>query len=97
MNYFTQPYISTMTEKQAAFYVSFYWGGLMVGRFIGSAILQKMRAGTLLGLVAIVACLLVTLSMLTFGGVAMWTIISVGLFNAVMFPRSKSGLQPGSS
>ena len=86
VNYFTQPYISTMTEKQAAFYVSFYWGGLMVGRFIGSAILQKMRAGTLLGLVAIVACLLVTLSMLTFGGVAMWTIISVGLFNAVMFP-----------
>ncbi len=86
VNYFTQPYISTMTEKQAAFYVSFYWGCAMVGRFIGSAILQKVRAGTLLGLVAIVACLLVITSMLTFGAVAMWTIILVGLFNSVMFP-----------
>jgi FHS family L-fucose permease-like MFS transporter len=86
VNYFTQPYISTMTEKEAAFYVSFYWGGLMVGRFIGSAVLRKVPAGNLLGLVAIVACLLVTMSMLTFGGVAMWTIILVGLFNAVMFP-----------
>lgn len=98
VNYFTQPYISAMTEKQAAFYVSFYWGGAMVGRFIGSVILQKMRAGTLLGMVAIVACLLVTTSMLTFGGVAMWTIILVGLFNSVMFPSiftlGISGLGP---
>lgn len=86
VNYFTQPYISSMSEKQAAFYVSFYWGGAMVGRFIGSAILQKMKAGTLLGLVAIVACLLVTTSMLTFGTVAMWTMLLVGLFNSVMFP-----------
>lgn len=86
VNYFTQPYISTMTEKEAAFYVSFYWGGLMVGRFIGSAVLRKVPAGTLLGLVAIVAALLVATSMLTNGGLAMWTIILVGLFNAVMFP-----------
>jgi FHS family L-fucose permease-like MFS transporter len=86
VNYFTQPYISSMTQKEAAFYVSFYWGGAMVGRFIGSAVLQKMRAGMLLGLVAIVACLLVTTSMLSFGALAMWTIILVGLFNSVMFP-----------
>jgi FHS family L-fucose permease-like MFS transporter len=86
VNYFTQPYISTMSEKQAAFYVSFYWGGLMVGRFIGSAVLRKVPAGRLLGLVAIIACLLVTMSMLSFGGLAMWSIILVGLFNAVMFP-----------
>ena len=58
----------------------------MVGRFIGSAVLQKLKAGSVLGGVAIVACLLVTTSMLTFGSLAMWSIILVGLFNSVMFP-----------
>jgi MFS transporter, FHS family, L-fucose permease len=86
VNYFSQPYIGAMTEKQAAFYVSFYWGAAMVGRFIGSAVLQKLRTGGVLGTVALVACLLVITSMLTFGHVAMWTMILVGLFNSVMFP-----------
>lgn len=86
VNYFTQPYIGAMTEKQAAVYVSFYWGAAMVGRFIGSAVLQKLRAGSVLGGVALAACLLVAISMLTFGSVAMWSIILVGLFNSVMFP-----------
>lgn len=86
VNYFSQPYIGAMTEQQAASYVSFYWGGAMVGRFIGSAILQKLPTGRVLGAVALVACSLVILSMLTFGHVAMWTMILVGLFNSVMFP-----------
>ncbi len=86
VNYFTQRDIGALSEKQAAVYVSFYWGAAMVGRFIGSAVLQKLRAGNVLGIVAIVACLLVSLSMLTFGSVAMWSILLVGLFNSVMFP-----------
>jgi MFS transporter, FHS family, L-fucose permease len=86
VNYFSQPYIGGMSEKQATVYVSFYWGCAMIGRFIGSAILQKLRAGVVLGAVALIACLLVTTSMLTFGAVAMWSIIFVGLFNSVMFP-----------
>ncbi len=86
VNYFTQSYIGAMSEKQAAVYVSFYWGAAMIGRFIGSAVLQKLRAGTVLGAVAIVACVLVTTSMLTFGSLALWSIILVGLFNSVMFP-----------
>lgn len=86
VNYFSQPYIGAMTEKEAAFYVSFYWGGAMVGRFIGSAVLQKLPTGSVLGAVALAACALVVLSMLTFGSVAMWTMILVGLFNSVMFP-----------
>jgi MFS transporter, FHS family, L-fucose permease len=85
-NYFNQPEIGNLTLKAAANYVAFYWGGAMVGRFIGSAILQKVRTGMLLGIVAVVACLLVITSMLTFGHVAMWTILAVGLFNSVMFP-----------
>jgi len=58
----------------------------MVGRFIGSAILQKVRTGVVLGIAAIAACILVSISMLTFGHVAMWSIILVGFFNSVMFP-----------
>lgn len=86
VNYFSQPYIGGMSEKVAAGYVSFYWGCAMIGRFIGSAVLQKLRTGVVLGFVAIVACVLVATSMLTFGHLAMWSIILVGLFNSVMFP-----------
>lgn len=86
VNYFSQPYIGAMAEKTAAYYVMFYWGGAMIGRFIGSAALQKIQPGKLLGIVAIVACLLVIASMLTFGHIAMWTILLIGLFNSIMFP-----------
>jgi FHS family L-fucose permease-like MFS transporter len=58
----------------------------MVGRFIGSAILQKLRTATLLGINAAAACVLVVTSMATFGQAAVWTIILVGLFNSIMFP-----------
>jgi len=86
VNYFSQPEIGNITEKVAAGFVSYYWLCAMVGRFVGSAILQKVRTGTLLGIVALAAAALVTTSMLTLGSVAMWSIILVGLFNAVMFP-----------
>lgn len=86
VNYLSQPNIGNIAERIAARYVSFYWGGAMVGRFIGSALLQKIRTGKLLGIVALVACVLVITTMLTFGHVAMWTIISIGLFNSIMFP-----------
>jgi MFS transporter, FHS family, L-fucose permease len=59
----------------------------MVGRFVGSAILRKVRAGTLLGIAATGACLLVVTSTLTLGQVAMWSIILVGFFNSIMFPN----------
>jgi len=86
INYLTQHSIGDISELTASRYVSYYWGGAMVGRFIGSAILQKVRTGTVLGTAAIVACLLVTTSMLSFGHLAVWSIILVGLFNSVMFP-----------
>jgi len=71
---------------EAAKYISLYWGGAMVGRFIGSALLQKIRAGKLLALAAIMAGLLVIVSVMTNGPVAMWSILSIGLFNSIMFP-----------
>ena len=87
VNYFGQPEIGALDARMAAKLVAFYWGGAMVGRFIGSAVLQRVKAGTALGVVAIAAGLLVCLSMLTFGHLAMYAIILVGLFNSIMFPN----------
>src|SRR6202045_2261982 len=86
VNYFSQPEIGGMSEKVAASFVAFYWGGAMVGRFIGSALLQKMKTGQLLGICAVCAAALVTISMIGTGHFAMWSIILVGFFNSVMFP-----------
>jgi FHS family L-fucose permease-like MFS transporter len=86
INYFSQANIGNITEVAAAKYVSLYWLGAMIGRFIGSAILQKVRTGTVLGIAAIVACALVCTSLLSIGHLAMGSIILVGLFNSVMFP-----------
>jgi len=86
VNYFSQPEIGGLTEKVAASFVAFYWGGAMVGRFIGSGLLQKMKTGHLLGICAVCAAALVATSMLTSGHMAMYSIILVGFFNSIMFP-----------
>jgi FHS family L-fucose permease-like MFS transporter len=160
VNYFSQPEIGGLTEKVAASFVAFYWGGAMLGRFIGSnflggakakymglvtavsvalilisypieshmppgyqpgvpnltwlawlvvagrplftlvaiavamialvAMLRGGRAtantGVLLGICAISTSVLVAISMLTTGHIAMWSIILVGFFNSIMFP-----------
>jgi FHS family L-fucose permease-like MFS transporter len=86
INYFTQPDIGNLSQLAASKYVSYYWGGAMVGRFVGSAILQKVKTGTLLGIAATAAVILVCTSMLTSGPLAMWSIILVGFFNSIMFP-----------
>jgi MFS transporter, FHS family, L-fucose permease len=85
-NYFSQPDIGHMNIKVAAGFVSFYWLGAMSGRFIGSAVLQKVSTGKLLGIAAVVAFLLVGTSIVSSGLLAMWSIICVGLFNSIMFP-----------
>jgi MFS transporter, FHS family, L-fucose permease len=98
VNYFGLPEISGFPERTAARYVSLYWGGAMVGRFIGSWLLTKVRTSTVLGTAAVVACGLVVTSILTHGHTAMWAILAVGLFNSVMFPSiftvGLSGLGP---
>jgi len=86
VNYFILPDIGGVTEKVAASFVAFYWGGAMVGRFIGSGLLQKIKTGYLLGFCAVCAASLVAISMLTSGHVAMYSIILVGFFNSIMFP-----------
>ena len=86
MSYISQPNIGGMTPKAASGFVSIYWGGSMAGRFVGSALLRKIKTGKLLGINAIVALSLVTTSIAAYGHVAMWTILLVGIFNSIMFP-----------
>ena len=86
IKYFHLHEIGNLPEKQGAQLVAYYWGGAMIGRFIGSAILQKVKAGTVLGIAAFCACALVLTSVLTSGQVAMASIILVGFFNSIMFP-----------
>ena len=85
-NYFNRPEIGNLTLKDAADMLKYYWGGAMVGRFIGSAVLQRLKPGAVLGFNALVAAVLVLVSMLTLGHTAMWSILLVGLFNSIMFP-----------
>jgi MFS transporter, FHS family, L-fucose permease len=85
-NYFNQREIGNLPIPAAAGYLQYYWGGAMIGRFLGALLLQRLRTQKLLGLCAAVAAALTTVSILTFGHVAMWSLILVGLFNSIMFP-----------
>ena len=86
VNYLSLPEIGHMSEQQASHYVSMYWGGAMVGRLAGSALLVWFNPRKLLALFAAVAGLLVLTTMLTHGQVAMVSVIAIGLFNSIMFP-----------
>jgi MFS transporter, FHS family, L-fucose permease len=86
VNYFGLPDIAGLTAKTAAGFVSFYWGGAMVGRFLGAPLLRRVKAGYLLALCAIAAAILVTVSMLVGEHTAGWSILAVGFFNSIMFP-----------
>ncbi|HEX7370109.1 MAG TPA: sugar MFS transporter [Rhodanobacteraceae bacterium] len=87
INYLALPEIGNMPEARAAFFVSLYWGGAMVGRFIGSALLTRIDTRKLLACNATIAMLLVIATMLSHGPVAIATVVAIGLFNSVMFPN----------
>ncbi|HEX4037566.1 MAG TPA: sugar MFS transporter [Acidobacteriaceae bacterium] len=72
--------------KALGTWVPLYWGGLMVGRFIGSGLQQKINPRRMLSLFALCAGILVLASMLTNGSWAVWSILLVGFFNSIQFP-----------
>jgi MFS transporter, FHS family, L-fucose permease len=86
VNFLGQANIAAMTAADAGRYLSFYWGGAMVGRFIGAAVMRQVKPGKVLTFNATAAVLLVLVAMATSGHVAMWAILAVGLFNSIMFP-----------
>lgn len=86
INYLAHPDVGATTHSRAAFLLSLYWGGAMVGRFLGAWVLRRIPAGAVLAACAAGAGGLVLASMLSTGNTAVWTIIAVGLMNSIMFP-----------
>lgn len=86
VNFLSDPKIAGISEGQAAHYIAYYWGGAMVGRFIGAIVMHKISATKVLAFNAIAAILLVAMAMFFDGSIAMWSILAVGLFNSIMFP-----------
>jgi FHS family L-fucose permease-like MFS transporter len=81
-----EPAIGALDAKTAASWVSFYWGGAMIGRFVGVVVLRTWLPPRVLGGAGAVAFLLVGATILGSGHFAMFTILAVGLFNSIMFP-----------
>jgi len=86
VNFVSQPEIANLTNEQAGRYLALLWGGMMVGRFAGSAIMQRVRAETVLAAFSIGAFVVMMVTVFTTGSVAMWSLILVGLFHSIMFP-----------
>lgn len=86
VSFLSQPNIAGLTEQEAGKYVSLYWGGAMVGRFIGTAIMQKIAPQKLLSFNGLMAIILLVIAISTNGNLAMWSLLAVGLCNSTMFP-----------
>lgn len=85
--FLSEPDIANFSHQTAAQYIPFYWGGLLIGRFIGSAILQKVQTHTVLAWAAVSSLVLIGIAIFTNGYIAMWSILAVGLFNSIMWPN----------
>jgi len=86
INFVSQPQIGNLTHQQASNYLFLLWGGMMVGRLVGAAAMQKMDARHALAIASIGATVVMLIAAVTSGHVAMWALISVGLFHSIMFP-----------
>lgn len=73
-------------ERLAGTFVFFYWGGAMVGRFIGSWLQLYIKPAKLLAVYALVNIGLLVITMNSAGMGAVWSILIIGLFNSIMFP-----------
>ncbi|MFI8483152.1 sugar MFS transporter [Pseudomonas sp. NPDC078700] len=81
-----QPDIAGLSSHVAGKYLALYWSGAMIGRFIGSALMQYIRPGRMLAFNAVVNTLLIAAAITLGGHIAMWALILMGLFNSIMFP-----------
>jgi len=86
VNYLGEDFIAGLKEHDAATMITYYWGGAMVGRFIGAIVMQKVEGGKVLAFNAVAVMVMLAISMMTSGAIAMWSILAIGLFNSIMFP-----------
>jgi len=86
VSFLGQTHIAALSVQDAGKYVSFYWGGAMIGRFVGVALMQKIQSSRLLAFHALAAVLLILTAIFARGDLAMWSLLAVGLCNSIMFP-----------
>lgn len=86
VNYLASPSVANLTEAKASKLLAYYWGGAMVGRFIGALVMQKVSGGLVLAFNAFFAIVLILISISTTGDMALYSVLAVGLFNSIMFP-----------
>jgi MFS transporter, FHS family, L-fucose permease len=86
VNFLSQPTIGGLTELDAGKHLSYYWGGAMIGRFIGAWVMTRVAPSRVLTFNAFVAVALLIVVMLFAGKTAMWALLAIGLFNSIMFP-----------
>ncbi|WP_255602433.1 sugar MFS transporter [Polymorphobacter megasporae] len=86
INFVSQPEIGNLTHEQASHYLFLLWGGMMVGRLVGSAVMRTIPAEKVLAFASTGAFVVMIVATFTTGHVAMWALISVGLFHSIMFP-----------
>ncbi|WP_375382776.1 sugar MFS transporter [uncultured Sphingomonas sp.] len=84
--YLVQRDVWAVDPQTAGNHVSYYWGGAMVGRFVGAWVLGKVSPGRALASVAVAAIGLILLSANSVGGIAGWALLAIGLMNSIMFP-----------
>ena len=86
VNYLMQPHVMGLEEQSAGKLIGLYWGGAMVGRFIGSAILRAVSPGKVLAFAALGSIALILISTNTNGPLSGYSLLAVGLMNSIMFP-----------
>jgi len=86
INFVSSPEIGNTTHAQASNYLFLLWGGMMVGRFVGSQLMRSFPAENILAAASIGAFVVMMLTVFATGKLAMWSLISVGLFHSIMFP-----------
>ena len=83
---FNKTFTNSDPKSLLGIFVIFYWGGAMIGRFIGAYLTKIMAPGKVLSIFAFLAVTMILISINTTGLLSMWSILAVGLFNSIMFP-----------
>ncbi len=83
---FNKTFTDSDPKSLLGIFVIFYWGGAMIGRFVGAYLTKIMAAGKVLSIFALLAITMILISINTTGLISMWSILAVGLFNSIMFP-----------
>ena len=86
VNYLMQPGVMGLTDQAAGKHVPFYWGGALIGRFIGAYLLSRVSPGKMLAAVATGSIALILISANTAGALSGWSLLAIGLCNSIMFP-----------